>query len=105
MCPLHLLWLLRLQLLRLLQLLLQLALLMITMMRLSTKFRPETGGGCRGCSVCASCHALMFITYPTQSTEILASTTDRPHYKQADAISSQVQRYYIIVADREREQF
>ena len=27
------------------------------------------------------------------------------HYRHADAISSQVQRYYIIVADREREKF
>ena len=76
MCPLHLLWLLRLQLLLLL-LLLQLALLMITMMRLSTKFRPETGGGCRGCSVCASCHAWCLSHIP-HSTERLASTIDRP---------------------------
>ena len=42
---------------------------------------------------------VMFITYPTLNGETGL------HYRQADAISSQVQRYYIIVADREREKF
>jgi hypothetical protein len=41
----------------------------------------------------------MFITYPTLNGETGL------HYRQADAISSQVQRYCIIVADREREKF
>jgi hypothetical protein len=42
---------------------------------------------------------VMFITYPTLNGETGL------HYRQADAISSQVQRYCIIVADREREKF